>query len=358
LLPAFSSANATLDGFTIQINNYDSSFTWLPVSSQQSARVTISDSGLISVRGIAPSTPSTVQLTVTRSGFKQSISNTPTISSLSSNAFTVTFRSKNSVAVPSRVLAGGATLIWPVPVSTTYFQFIGWFDGEDTYTSLDSLTISKDVTFTAIWIPYVTYRVIQANTPIRVPLFDNRSVELTVPNGAVTAQGQVTASIQTTSTPEELNSGLVSVNIELKDSTGAKLTSFSEPLRLDLGLASSVNNSKLVWTRDNLTWNAIPLLNGTTLPNDQQDGYFIESSTNHIIVLTRHLTTFSFKQSQSPLTATTAAASVRIPNSAQIAVSGGNGTGEVSFTSFTALICSVSEVGEISPLSPAKPKTG
>ena len=67
LTPTFSSAVQTADGFTVQISNYNASFTWVGTNSAAGV-VVISSSGLVTVTGVAPGVSSTVTITTSRAG--------------------------------------------------------------------------------------------------------------------------------------------------------------------------------------------------------------------------------------------------------------------------------------------------
>ena len=71
LVPAFSGAQSTPDGFTVAVTNYSASWTWTPTVSAGSATVgTPSGSVLpITVTGLQPGGSATVSLTTARSGY-------------------------------------------------------------------------------------------------------------------------------------------------------------------------------------------------------------------------------------------------------------------------------------------------
>ena len=82
--PAFdtNTAISRSDGFRINLSNYDSNYQWVGVSSRESATVTISDTGTVTVSGIAPGTSSTVKVTSSRSGYSSESSTSLSYSSL------------------------------------------------------------------------------------------------------------------------------------------------------------------------------------------------------------------------------------------------------------------------------------
>ena len=67
LSSAFSSASSYDGRFTVQVNNYDSAFTYAVTSSV--GQVSISSTGLITVTGLRPDQSVTVTMTTSRSGY-------------------------------------------------------------------------------------------------------------------------------------------------------------------------------------------------------------------------------------------------------------------------------------------------
>jgi len=68
LNPAFGAPTSTADGFTVQISNYSSSYTWAGTATA-SGTVSIDGNGLVTVSGLAASTSSTATITTTRTGY-------------------------------------------------------------------------------------------------------------------------------------------------------------------------------------------------------------------------------------------------------------------------------------------------
>jgi hypothetical protein len=68
LKPVFGGATSTSSGFTFQINNYDSAYTWSG-SATSGGSVTINSSGLVTVTSLASGTSSTVTITTSRTGY-------------------------------------------------------------------------------------------------------------------------------------------------------------------------------------------------------------------------------------------------------------------------------------------------
>ena len=68
LTPTFGSTTATTSGFTVQISNYDAAYTWAGTATA-SGRVSISNTGLVTVTNVAPVTSVTATITPTRDGY-------------------------------------------------------------------------------------------------------------------------------------------------------------------------------------------------------------------------------------------------------------------------------------------------
>ena len=68
LTPTFDTATPTADGFTVQITNYDATYTWTGTATA-SGSVSISNTGLVTVTGVAPSTSSTATITTSRADY-------------------------------------------------------------------------------------------------------------------------------------------------------------------------------------------------------------------------------------------------------------------------------------------------
>ena len=66
--PTFGTATSTSDGFTVQITNYNGSFTYGGTATVGGS-VIISGSGLVTVTGVAANTSSTATITTSRTNY-------------------------------------------------------------------------------------------------------------------------------------------------------------------------------------------------------------------------------------------------------------------------------------------------
>ena len=84
LVPTFGTPTSEANGFTVQISNYNSFFTYSGTATA-SGSVVVSGSGLITVTGVAPNTSSTATINTTKTGYGSG-SATTTATSLSAPA--------------------------------------------------------------------------------------------------------------------------------------------------------------------------------------------------------------------------------------------------------------------------------
>ncbi|CAN2227878.1 Proteinase K-like catalytic domain [Candidatus Nanopelagicaceae bacterium] len=77
-----SSIKPTLDGFTLEITNYDSTFTWTAVESAPSATVVISSAGVVTVTGLGTGVTSTVTITASKIGYTDGVTTSRSITTL------------------------------------------------------------------------------------------------------------------------------------------------------------------------------------------------------------------------------------------------------------------------------------
>ena len=94
LNPTFGTPISTANGFNVQITNYDAAFTYGGTATAN-GRVTINNTGIVTVIGVAPGTFSTATITTTRFGYGAG-SGSITATSLNGAAINPTFGAANS----------------------------------------------------------------------------------------------------------------------------------------------------------------------------------------------------------------------------------------------------------------------
>ena len=139
LTPTFGSTTATANGFTVQITNYNSSYTWAGTATA-SGTVAISGTGLVTVTGVAAYTSSTVTITASRAGYAVGAASV-TATSLGDYTFTT---SSGAITITGYIGAGGAVTI-PATIGGLPVVAIGIsaFYGR---TGLTSVSIPSSVT--------------------------------------------------------------------------------------------------------------------------------------------------------------------------------------------------------------------
>jgi hypothetical protein len=113
---------------------------------------------------------------------------------------------------------------------------------------------------------------------------------VTWPAGTFSAPVTVSVTPATSVGKTTFGVGTSAVELTIKDAAGAAVTSFAAPI--ELVFASVPANALPAYSHDGgLTWTAIPLITGTTLPAGYPDGYFRDAAGN-VHMLTLHATAF------------------------------------------------------------------
>jgi len=133
--PIFGTPISTANGFTVQIINYDPAFTYGGTATAN-GRVSINNTGLVTVIGVAPGTFSTAFITVSRFGFNPAFGSI-TATSLNGTAPNPTFGAANSTA-------NGFT------VQITNYDGINYFYGSSVSNGSVSINSGGLITVTSI----------------------------------------------------------------------------------------------------------------------------------------------------------------------------------------------------------------
>ena len=133
--PIFGTPTSTANGFTVQIINYDPAFTYGGTATAN-GRVSINNTGLVTVIGVAPGTFSTAFITVSRFGFNPAFGSI-TATSLNGTAPNPTFGAANSTA-------NGFT------VQITNYDGINYFYGSSVSNGSVSINSGGLITVTSI----------------------------------------------------------------------------------------------------------------------------------------------------------------------------------------------------------------
>ena len=152
LTPTFGATTSTATGFTVQISNYDASFTWAGTATV-GGTVVVSGTGLVTVTGVAAGTSSTATITTTRTGYTGG-SATVTATSITGNV-SVTFNVNSGSGSMDVQTTNVATNLSTNTFTRAGYTFGGWSltaDGALAYANNASYPFTASATLYARWI--------------------------------------------------------------------------------------------------------------------------------------------------------------------------------------------------------------
>ena len=119
LTPSYDSPTPTADGFTVQISNYDGTFTWA-TPTITSGSVARNGTGLLTATGVAPGTTATITQATSRTGYASS-SSTVSGTAITGAALNPTFGTATSTAdgFTVSITNYSASYTWPAPTITS-----------------------------------------------------------------------------------------------------------------------------------------------------------------------------------------------------------------------------------------------
>jgi uncharacterized repeat protein (TIGR02543 family) len=276
------------------------------------------------------------------------------------STYRVTFNANGaSGTMASVTLIGGAKL-----PPLTYIREGYIFDHWSTVATSDGtliddkgeFTLRTDVTLYAHWSPKLNF-IVSANQPIDLQL-DNSvattigiflqtqagasvGVIVDIPRGLV----GLTGSIRITPMTSDSNTanGVTNLKVQILDSFGQVVPQLLAPLTMHF--QNSLGELVVASSEDGYIWNPVPLIQGTTLPEGQSTGYYLDSAGN-VVVLTSHLTEFGLKLVQPvPLQLTTTSTTISTTKITSLATSGGSGSGSIKFSVLTPEYCEITSSG-------------
>lgn len=173
------------------------------------------------------------------------------------------------------------------------------------------------------------------------------NMQLVVPQGAVETVTKF--AISTNSSSADLLVGRLNVTITAVGG-GETITAFAEPIEIRITGSEALLPA---FSTDGAMWNSIIELPETFTLTAGQAGYRRQALANgtQYRIFTTHLTSFALQSEQAPLTFTAATSSVTAGSTTSTAVSGGSGSGGITYSSSDSAVCSVSNSGVISGAS-------
>ena len=182
---------------------------------------------------------------------------------------------------------------------------------------------------------------------IVVPSENGATISVTAPAGVLPDQSSLTVTPVTA--PEAVKSGLVQVEVKAFNSNGDRITQLNKVLTINLGHLALEGNA-VAYSQDGLVWQTITKIDGTVLPDDLNEGYYLDGD-GAVVILTRHLTFYGTKRLAKDLILLAPNRSHEIGTSVSLKLQGGSGTGALTYISLTPKICSITQQGVVTALA-------
>lgn len=143
-----------------------------------------------------------------------------------------------------------------------------------------------------------------------------------------------------------IDDGYITVDVTANTRSGDSVTQLDAPIEIRLPVLPP-QDSVLAYTRDDITWTLIPQLLVPTLPEGQEDGYFVEADGS-VTVLTRHLTGFGIRKPQAPLKLSVAEVDIVSGSVSRATATGGTSEDPIRYEVMSdPSVCKVSDAGLI-----------
>jgi hypothetical protein len=362
LTPTFGSPTATADGYTVSITNYSDSYSWAGTATA-SGSVAISETGLVTVSGVAPGTSSVATITTTRTGYaagSATISGTSASGGGSGGGGSGGGGSGGGGSGGGGSGGGGSGASTPIPDTTPLpvvpvepVPPVVPVEPVPPVVPVEPVPPVVPVVVTPIIISPITpmtlaIAVDEAQTIVVGVLNDTTIVPImiVIPAGAMGVSGtaRVTPVLLKGSNP----TGLVTVNVEFLDSVGAVIHELDAPITIHFNHAAG--GFIVASSEDGFSWTLVPLISngGTTLEPGARDGYYFDVN-GKIVIVTLHLTLFGFKQEHFVQLSLNIKPAVLVSSyKTQVTPTGGSGEGGVRYESLSSTVCSISSSGLVS----------
>jgi len=146
-----------------------------------------------------------------------------------------------------------------------------------------------------------------------------------------------------------VNEGYITIEVTATMQSGSDVTRLDAPI--GIMLPAPPLDGVLAYSRDGITWTLIPQLLVPTLPENQEDGYFVEDDGS-VMLLTRHLTGFGIRKPQAPLELSVAKIDIISGSVSRAVATGGTSEDPIRYETVSdPSVCRVSDSGLIYGLS-------
>ncbi|HET8575168.1 MAG TPA: peptidoglycan-binding protein [Candidatus Paceibacterota bacterium] len=264
LTPAFSTTTSTSDGYTVQVTNYDSSFTWS--ASTSAGNVSINDTGLVTVAGLSVGETATTTVTTSKS-------NVPDGSASIAASSIPDTTPPNISGLAASSTADGANVVWTTDeagstkvvysVNTQYASSTG-----ETDTSPRSTSHSDSLSGLLACTTY-HYKVVSADAAGNVATSSARTFTTAGCSGGAipssTNSSDVTVSTAATSTASDDGYTLAVATPANFTATSSAVTIQIKGLSSDTVLGSVGKPSNLLSSAANVVFDVTALINNTTV---------------------------------------------------------------------------------------------
>ena len=298
LMPIFGASIQALNGFSVRLTNYDAAYSWSVTTSAGTA--TISNTGLVSVVGLASGATAVVGVTTSRSGYFDVLGSatgyaaigsavTPKFGLTNSNAtgFTVQITNFDTGFAWSGSGVNGET----VTVSNSGLVRVTGVAPLSTAVVTISVSKSGYVTGTAqvsaTAVPEQTQSLSGSDVTISMPVsassgVSDVTVKVDIPVDAAPASTVFTTGALAT---EGVDAGLRTITIKASND-GSIITDLNTPISITLPTSSMTGVP--VYSPDGVTMIEIPVLTSLLLPDGQLMGYY-RFPDGSIIIISRTL---------------------------------------------------------------------
>lgn len=143
-----------------------------------------------------------------------------------------------------------------------------------------------------------------------------------------------------------IDEAYMTVDVTAKRKAGDSVTQLDAPIEIILPVVRP-EDGVLAYSRDDITWTLIPQLLVPTLPEGQEDGYFVQADGS-VKVLTRHLTGFGIRKPQAPLQLSVAEVDIVSGSVSRATATGGTSEDPIRYEIVSdPSVCKVSDAGLI-----------
>jgi titin len=298
LLPLFGASVQALDGFSVQLSNYDPAYTWTVTSS--AGTVSLSNSGLVTVKGMASGATAVVSVKTSRTGYFDVLGTTTGYAAVG-NAITPRFglTSSNATGFTVQISNFDTGFAW-AGVGTNGESVTVSRTGLVTVTGVTALRNSV-VTISASKSGYVTgtAQVSATAVPQQTQSLSGSDVSISIPVSASTSVSDVTVKIDipvdaapastvfttTAVATDGVDAGLRTISIKASND-GTIVTDLNTPISITLPAASMTGIP--AYSPDGIQLIEIPQLTSLYLPDGQLMGFF-RYPDGSIVILSRTL---------------------------------------------------------------------